>query len=123
MSKKVLSVGQCGFDHAAIARLLTQKFDLEVESAARATDALQSLREGDFSLVCVNRIFDADGSEGLDLLREIKADPELAGLPVMLVSNFSEAQQAAVAEGAIHGFGKAELASPSVQERLQPFLT
>jgi len=122
VSKRVLDVGQCGFDHAAITRLLTQHFDVQVESAARKADALRMLRGDGFDLVCVNRLFDTDGSEGLDLLREIKADPELASLPVMLVSNFPEAQQAAVTAGAIPGFGKSDLASPAVVERLQSIL-
>ena len=48
---------------------------------------MASLRAGEFDLVLVNRVLDADGSSGLDLIRAIKADPDLANVPVMLVSN------------------------------------
>ena len=46
---------------------------------------------------------------GFDLIREIKADPDLNSLPVMLVSNFPEAQTEAQTLGALAGFGKADL--------------
>jgi hypothetical protein len=37
---------------------------------------------------------------------------------VLLISNFPEAQAAAVEAGALPGFGKAEMNSPAAQERL-----
>lgn len=40
----------------------------------------------------------------------------------MLVSNFSDAQEQAVASGAVRGFGKAGLQAPSIVDLLKPFL-
>ena len=108
---RVLDVGQCGFDHGSIARHLKSKFGAEVTAADSAGQALVSLRAGEFDLVLVNRIFDADGSKGIDLIRSIKADPELARVPVMLVSNYAEAQAEARELGALPGFGKGEIQS------------
>ncbi len=71
--------------------------------------ALTSLRAGEFDLVLVNRIFDGDGSKGIELIRAIKADPHLARTPVMLVSNYAEAQAEAKELGALPGFGKGDL--------------
>lgn len=106
---RVLDVGQCGFDHGSIARHLQASYGAEVTAADSAGQALVSLRTGPFDLVLVNRIFDGDGTPGLELIRSIKADPELAGTPVMLVSNYPEAQAEAKELGALPGFGKGDL--------------
>jgi CheY-like chemotaxis protein len=122
MKKTVLDVGNCRFDHASIATLLRANFDVEVIRATNANETVNALRSGGVDLVLVNRHLDADGSEGIDLIRRIKADPELARVPVMLVSNYPEYQEAAVAAGAERGFGKAELDSPETVHRLSRFL-
>lgn len=106
---RVLDVGQCGYDHGSIARHLRASYGAEVAAADSAGAALASLRAGEFDLVLVNRVLDADGSRGVDLIRAIKADPELARIPVMLVSNYAEAQAEARELGALAGFGKGEI--------------
>jgi len=40
----------------------------------------------------------------------------------MLVSNFADAQDQAVALAAVRGFGKADLQAPSIVDLLRPFL-
>src|SRR4051794_6307159 len=105
MPARVLSVGQCHFDHGNISRVLSSQFSAEVVPAATADEALSALRQGGFALVLVNRVFDSDGGSGLELIREIAGSPGSA--PVMLVSNFEDAQARAVAAGAVRGFGKA----------------
>jgi two-component system chemotaxis response regulator CheY len=70
----------------------------------------------------VNRVSDADGSPGIELIRALKADPGLAGVPVMLVSNYADAQAQAVALGALPGFGKADLTAPETTEKLRSAL-
>ncbi|HWE36163.1 MAG TPA: hypothetical protein VG406_06290 [Isosphaeraceae bacterium] len=121
----VLSVGQCAFDHASISRALSRGFGARVEGADTAAEAIARIRGRAErpDLVLVNRVGDRDGAPGLDLIRALKADPDLAPLPVMLVSNFAHAQDEAVALGAVPGFGKAELGSPSVLDRLRAALT
>ncbi len=66
---KVLSVGQCSMDHAAISRRLRDDFGAIVVGAAGQPDALTALQAGGIDLILLNRIFDDDGSEGLDFLR------------------------------------------------------
>lgn len=121
--KHVLSVGQCGFDHSSIRRFLNEHFEVEVTPAATSSEAFDLMRRQPFALVLVNRQFDADGHEGLDFLRHLKADESLAQTPVMLVTNFRETAEQAVALGAEPGFGKAALNSPQVVTRLETFLS
>lgn len=120
--KQVLSVGQCGFDHSGISRFLSQHFDVNVDAAATANQATERLRLQPYDLVLVNRQFDFDGFEGLDFIQQLKATPELASVPVMLVTNFPEYAQQAVELGAVEGFGKSQLGSPALAERLKPYL-
>jgi CheY-like chemotaxis protein len=119
---RVLSVGQCGYDHKVIARNLEAAFDAQVTGADTAGEALDRLRSERFDLVLVNRVGDLDGAPGLDLIQALKADPALAELPVMLVSNFADAQSRAVALGALPGFGKSELEKPATRERIAHLL-
>ena len=106
---RVLSVGQCGVDHSAISRFLKDAVGAETTPAATAKEAVDAVRSGGYDLVLVNRVFDRDGGSGLDLIRDLKADPSTAEVPVILVSNYEDAQQQAAAVGALPGFGKAEL--------------
>ena len=92
--KRVLSVGQCGADHGGITRTLRQAFGAEVVAAHSAAEALGQLQHGDYALVLVNRVLDWDGSSGVDLVRAVKQDEALRRVPVMLVSNYADAQDA-----------------------------
>jgi CheY-like chemotaxis protein len=120
-AKRVLSVGQCGPDHGAIAWAL-RPLGADVTPAATRDQALERLRAETFDLVLVNRVFDADGDSGVELIRTMKEDEALRATPVMLVSNYADAQQAAVAAGAEAGFGKAALGRPAMRDRVRPFL-
>jgi CheY-like chemotaxis protein len=121
-AKRVLSVGQCAADHWGISRTLEGAFPVEVVSADTSAEAMDKLRQDKFALVLINRIFDADGASGLDLIRKLKADPQVAGVPVLLVSNYADAQQEAVKAGAAPGFGKAALGRAEMLERVREFL-
>jgi two-component system chemotaxis response regulator CheY len=120
--KRVLSVGQCLADNGSITRLLRTTFAAEVVPLDTSREALQRLRDERFDLVLVNRVFDANGEAGLDLIRTVKADEALRDVPVMLVSNYPEAQEEAVAAGAIPGFGKAALHRPDTADLLRRYL-
>jgi CheY-like chemotaxis protein len=122
MSKRVLDVGQCSIDHGAIRRLLDREFAADVARADGLDDAIAQLRSNRFDLVLINRKLDADGSDGIDVLHAILADPALAEVPMMLVTNYPEHQAAAVAAGAVCGFGKAELDTAATREKLARFL-
>lgn len=122
MTKRVLSIGQCGVDHAAICRFIERQFDARVVPADQAADAMQHLERQSFDLVLVNRKLDIDYTDGLNVIKIIKADPKHGATPVMLVSNYREHQQTAIAAGAEPGFGKQEYDSHEARARLAEYL-
>jgi DNA-binding NarL/FixJ family response regulator len=122
VSKRILDVGQCGPDHATIRHYLTNNFDVEVIQTHGLLDTLSELRANEYHLVLINRKLDADYSDGIEILRAIKADREVAQVPVMIVTNHPEYQEAAVAAGAHRGFGKLEYANPETKEKLAAVL-
>ena len=122
MSKRVLDIGQCSPDHATIRAYLTRNFDCEVVQSHHVDDALAQLKSGHFDLILVNRKLDADYSDGLEVIRKLKADPETADVPVMLVTNYPEHQETAMAVGAVRGFGKLEYDKPETRERIAAIL-
>ena len=119
---KVLSVGQCGCDHRTIASVFKDRLGADVVGASSLAEASRSLETSTFQLVLMNRLLDLDGSSGLDCIRRIKANPTLSQTPVMLVSNYPDAQREAEELGALPGFGKSNLRSDEVLHRLKEIL-
>jgi CheY-like chemotaxis protein len=122
MSKRVLDIGQCGPDHATIRAYLTRHFDCEIVQVDDAAGALAQLKSGHFDLALVNRKLDVDYSDGIEVIRKLKADPDAATVPVMLVTNYPEHQETAIAAGAIRGFGKLEYEKPETRAKLADIL-
>ena len=120
--QRVLAVGNCNPDHAAIQRMVESGFVAVVERARTLAEARTALEQGRWNLVLVNRIGEYDGAEGLDLVRHVQTLPEADRPPIMLISNYPEAQRAAEQAGAVPGFGKAALGAPATLERLRVFL-
>ncbi len=123
MSKRVLDVGNCVPDHAAVRALMERTFGAEVVQTHGPEDTLAELKAGSFDLVVINRKLDQDYSDGLDIIKTIKADAALAKTPVMLITNYEDHQADAVAAGAEPGFGKLSMSSPQTLERLRKFLS
>jgi two-component system chemotaxis response regulator CheY len=119
---RVLSVGQCAFDHSRISRYLERSFRARVDGASTFDEAREALRAGPYDLLLVNRVNDEDGASGLELIRSVKAEPDLAAIPVMLVSDYPDAQEKARALGALAGFGKSGLASEATRARIESAL-
>lgn len=118
---RVLDVGNCDPDHGAMRRMLTANFDVEIDRVMFVAEAREALRRSSYALVLVNRRIFADDSDGMELVHAMRVDPENK-TPVMLVSNFPEAQDRAVAAGATPGFGKAALEAPRTIELLGKWL-
>lgn len=122
MRRLLLDVGNCALDHGSITQLIEGHFDADIVWAHSPDEALRLVAERRFDLVIVNRKMDRDGSDGVELIQQIKSSPHTASQPVMLLSNYEEYQQAAVAAGAEPGFGKSQLDSPRTQELLARYL-
>lgn len=123
MTKRVLDVGNCVPDHASIRQFLERNFQVRVDQAHDGTGALAALHANPIDLVLVNRKLDQDSSDGLDVIRQLKADPQTRHVPVMLITNYAEYQDQAVAAGAVRGFGKLDLRKPETTEQLRPLLS
>jgi DNA-binding response OmpR family regulator len=117
MAKRILDVGQCGVDGPRIGRFLRDRLQAHVDRAETLDDAVQQIGEHDYNLVLVNRVLNADGSSGLDVIAAVrKASPDVK---VMLVSDHADAQKKAVGLGALPGFGKAALETVETEKLLE----
>ena len=122
MSKTLLDCGNCGPDFHAIRQMVSSHFGASVVQSHGVEDTLELLRNQSVDLVTVNRKLDRDYSDGLDVAVAIKSDPELESVPVMLVTNYDEHQEAAMAAGCVRGFGKLAIKDPKTRNLLEPFL-
>ena len=85
--------------------------------------AEQLLSDGEqFDLILVNRVFDTDGGNGIDMIRSWAEKKSAGETPIMLVSNYEDAQQSAIAAGAVPGFGKGSLGTETMLDLLRPHL-
>lgn len=122
MTKRVLDVGNCVPDHASIRGMLEKTYQAEVSQTHGPDDTLALLRQERFDLILVNRKLDQDYSDGLEIIKAIKADSHLTATPCMLITNYPDQQQVAVAAGADYGFGKKELYAEATHQRLRKIL-
>jgi CheY-like chemotaxis protein len=123
MSKRVLDVGNCVPDHAAIKALLQAHFDCQVVPCDGPEQTLAELDAGQVDLILVNRKLDRDYSDGIEIIRQLKQDPQRADIPMMLITNYAEHQDRAEALGAARGFGKLEFDKPQTIQRLARYLS
>lgn len=119
--KHILDVGQCAMDAMRLDRLLTGKLQCSVERAHTKKQALALASENSYDLILVNRLLDRDRSSGIDLIAALHAAHPT--VPLMLVSDYPEAQEEAVQAGALPGFGKSDLESPETTTRLRKVLS
>ena len=122
MPKKIALVGHCGPDSSYL-RIAVSKAERDVQVLSVDDDSdLKRALDGGVDLLLLNRQLDYgfDEREGVDLIRKLRA--KYPGVKTMLVSNYPDAQAAAVAEGALPGFGKREIGTPRVAELLREAL-
>ena len=119
---RVLDVGNCDPDHGAIHRMLTEAFDVHVDRVMFVPDAMKKLADVVYDLVLVNRLVFDDSSPGMELVRQIKSDDRARNIPIMLISNFADAQSEATAAGAVPGFGKAAVGDSATIDLLSEYL-
>jgi two-component system, chemotaxis family, chemotaxis protein CheY len=122
MAKKVALVGHCGPDSSFLRIAVSRAAkDVQVVMADDTSELTQLLTDG-VDLLLLNRQLDYgfDDREGVAVIRRLR--PHYPNVKMMLVSNYPEAQAAAVAEGALPGFGKRELSSPKVADMIREAL-
>ena len=118
MRYRVALVGHCGFDSGGLTRA--------VEGALGDVEVLRINSQGELEaqranlhLLLVNRQLDGRfaATGGVELMKALRQ----AGFdgPMLLVSNFEDAQASAEAAGASPGFGKHDLGSPVAKTRIR----
>ena len=121
---KILSVGNCGFDHGQLVSLFSNVApDMTLHGADSSAEAVQAVRGGvnDYALVVVNRVLDRTSESGVALVERLKSEGCTA--PIMLISNYADAQAEAMAAGAEPGFGKSQMSDPDLADRLREVLS
>ena len=122
--KKVVLVGHCGADSSYL-RIAVHSAGAAGVSVVAADDqeSLDAVLQNGAELVLINRVLDwgFDAEEGVALIARLRqTHPHVK---TMLISNYAESQAAAVAAGALPGFGKREIGTPKVKQLLQDALT
>ncbi len=122
MSQRVVLVGHCGPDSSYLRISVANALPgAKVSAVDDAVELEQGIKSG-VDLLLVNRLLDYgfEETEGVTLIRNLRLrHPELKAI---LVSNYPEAQNAAIAAGAVGAFGKRELGTPRVTELLREVL-
>jgi len=116
---KVLFVGHCGPDSTYLRMAVKSAAENVTLSAAEENAALeQSLKQG-VDLILFNRELDFgfEPDTGVEMIRLLKQ--RYPQVRMMLISNHADAQAAAVAAGALPGFGKREIGSARVRQLLR----
>jgi DNA-binding NtrC family response regulator len=115
----VLSVGQCGYDDSRIGALVRSALGATLERAGSPDEARRLISSKKYDLILVNRVFDAGNGMGVDFIRELKSAGDSSTPPLMLVSDYADAQAAAISSGAVMGFGKSSIAAPESAQTLR----
>jgi hypothetical protein len=109
---KVLLVGHCGPDNTYLHMAVKSALGSATFAAAEDPEELErALGEG-VDLILINRElgWGFDPAGGVEMIRLLK--PKYPHVKMMLISNYPDAQAAAVAAGALPGFGKRQIGSP-----------
>lgn len=114
---RIALVGHCGPDSFAIRSAVQAMVPgADVRFVNDTPGAMRAAADGE--LLLVNRVLDGDftSTSGLELIRAVVGSG--AAGRTMLVSNFADAQQEAESAGALPGFGKGQLYSAAMRERI-----
>lgn len=117
---RIVLVGHCGADGRMLRSAI--RSSIPTVEVVQADD--QATLDAEFAratLLLVNRVLEGDYAHaaGIDLIREVAALDVSPKPATMLVSNFEDAQHEAEAAGARPGFGKRDLNTPKMSDRLK----
>ena len=119
---KIALIGHCGPDSSYLRMICGQAARGAQVLMADDDSELQNVLGQDVDLLLFNRElgYGFTHKMGVDAIKHLRGlNPNLK---MMLVSNYADAQAAAVANGALPGFGKREIGSPRVIEVLKAAL-
>ena len=119
---KIALIGHCGPDSSYLRMVCGQAAKGAQVLMADDDSELQDVLAQDVDLLLFNRElgYGFTHKMGVDAIKHLRGLNK--NLRMMLVSNYPDAQAAAVANGALPGFGKREIGSPRVIEVLRAAL-
>src|SRR4051794_26074401 len=119
VKKKVALVGHCGPDSTYLRLAVSSSVKEANVVLAYDEKSLTKIIEEGVDLLLLNRQLDYGyaSEEGVELIAQLRA--KHPNLKMMLVSNYEDAQEAAVKAGALYGFGKREIGTPKVKDLLR----
>jgi DNA-binding NarL/FixJ family response regulator len=120
MPHSVILVGHCGVDGPRLQREISSRIPGTDVIRVNSTADLQRTLNDRADLFLVNREPVGFDEDGLEIIRDIREEHPDA--KVMLVSDYPDAQEAAVREGALPGFGKSEMGSESLTDTVRQAL-
>lgn len=118
MLEQILVVGHCLPDTFMLKSKMQQLFpDVNVDSCNSHADLKNKINSS--TLLLVNRVLDGafTNDAGIALIADLAKADEAP--KQMLISNFEESQEEAIVQGAIMGFGKAEMGSSETEDKLK----
>jgi len=122
MGKTVVLVGHCGPDSSFLRMAVSSAERGITVSMADDSQELKAALDAGVDLVLLNRElgWGFDHPMGVDVIKLFRA--AYPGTKFMLISNYAEAQAAAVAAGGVPGFGKREIGQPRVAQLIREAL-
>lgn len=113
----VALVGHCGFDGSSLTRLAKSALPGAQVVAVNHQNDLDAVAHRQ-SLLLINRVLDGrfDADSSLSMIQQLAKGDDAPAM--MLISNYPDAQADAQAAGALPGFGKNDMGSPAVAQRL-----
>ena len=117
MSKQIVLVGHCGIDGPRLQEEIGAKISDAKVTRVNSDADLKRACESPDALLLVNRDPVGFDYDGLTIIRDICRGPTRA--KVMLVSDYEDAQSEAQNLGALPGFGKSEIGSDALVDRIK----
>lgn len=114
---KILVVDDFSTMRRIIKNLLRDLGFQNVSEADDGSTALPMLQNGDYDFVVTD--WNMPGMQGIDLLREIRADENLANIPVLMVTAEAKREQIiAAAQAGVNGYIVKPFTAVTLKEKL-----
>lgn len=115
---KILVVDDFSTMRRIIRNLLRELGFENISEADDGSTALPALRRGGFDLLITD--WNMPGMTGLELLEGVRSDPELATLPVLMVTAEAKREQIiAAAQAGVNGYIVKPFTASTLKEKLQ----
>ncbi len=114
---KILVVDDFSTMRRIIKNLLKDLGFSNIQEADDGSTALPMLQQGDFDFVVTD--WNMPGMQGIDLLRNIRADEKLKHLPVLMVTAEAKKEQiVAAAQAGVNGYVVKPFTAATLKEKL-----